>query len=269
MIFSSNKQAFFIIVILSVIVINVLLQSSVTEDASSHTSEEEKILSSIRAMRKELDLLQSAEELLRRDPANFAHPAVLSSLHIPVPIAPETPVRGEGGGGAGLPVHREEEPHRLPPRPPPRAPAPPAATPLTVADTASSTSIMKDIPMPGTYMLHSSPALLQRILLRPSSLAPLPLCAASGGPTHDLVSSLPPASSASSSSPPPALSTDTDNILVVGGTDGSGTRRVVQLLTRLGVTVVSEDPETFDLHADLLGGWPEVVTPVLAVSCHA
>lgn len=52
-------------------------------------------------------------------------------------------------------------------------------------------------------------------------------------------------------------------ILVVGGTDGSGTRRVVQLLTNLGVLIVSEDPETYDIHADLFGGWPKVVTPVL------
>lgn len=78
------------------------------------------------------------------------------------------------------------------------------------------------------------------------------------GPSYDLVSSLPPSSSSSSFS-------SKDNVLVVGGTDGSGTRRVVQLLTKLGVTVVSEDPETYDIHADLFGGWPEVVTPVLLV----
>jgi hypothetical protein len=52
-------------------------------------------------------------------------------------------------------------------------------------------------------------------------------------------------------------------VLVVGGTDGSGTRRVVQLLTNLGVLIVSEDPETYDIHADLFGGWPKVVTPIL------
>lgn len=54
-------------------------------------------------------------------------------------------------------------------------------------------------------------------------------------------------------------------VLVVGGTDGSGTRRVVQLLTNLGVLIVSEDPETYDIHADLFGGWPKVVEPVLQV----
>jgi hypothetical protein len=52
-------------------------------------------------------------------------------------------------------------------------------------------------------------------------------------------------------------------VLVVGGTDGSGTRRVVQLLTNLGVLIVSEDPETYDIHADLFGGWPKVVAPLL------
>lgn len=57
------------------------------------------------------------------------------------------------------------------------------------------------------------------------------------------------------------------SVLVVGGTDGSGTRRVVQLLTSLGVLIVSEDPETYDIHADLFGGWPSVVTPVLEVIC--
>ena len=47
--------------------------------------------------------------------------------------------------------------------------------------------------------------------------------------------------------------------------DGSGTRRVVQILTQLGVTMVSEDPETYDIHGDIVGGWPHVVTPVLEV----
>jgi hypothetical protein len=83
------------------------------------------------------------------------------------------------------------------------------------------------------------------------------------GPTHDLVSSLPPAPPGSGSG---SSSSSSENIMVVGGTDGSGTRRVVQLLTKLGVTIVSEDPETFDIHADLFGGWPEVVMPVLSVN---
>jgi hypothetical protein len=51
--------------------------------------------------------------------------------------------------------------------------------------------------------------------------------------------------------------------LVVGGTDGSGTRRVVQILAELGVLMVSEDPETYDIHADNVKGWPTVVAPVV------
>lgn len=53
------------------------------------------------------------------------------------------------------------------------------------------------------------------------------------------------------------------SVLVVGGTDGSGTRRVVQILTELGVTMVSEDSETYDIHANIVGGWPPVVNPVI------
>ena len=30
--------------------------------------------------------------------------------------------------------------------------------------------------------------------------------------------------------------------------------------------MVSEDPETYDIHADLVGGWPRIVTPVLEVT---
>jgi hypothetical protein len=62
------------------------------------------------------------------------------------------------------------------------------------------------------------------------------------------------------SSPP---GTQVPAVLVVGGTDGSGTRRVVQVLTELGVKMVSEDPKTFDIHADIGGGWPALVHPVL------
>jgi hypothetical protein len=58
-------------------------------------------------------------------------------------------------------------------------------------------------------------------------------------------------------------SSQSQSVLVVGGTDGSGTRRVVQILTQLGVTMVSEDPETYDIHADAVGGWPPIVSPVI------
>jgi hypothetical protein len=70
--------------------------------------------------------------------------------------------------------------------------------------------------------------------------------------------------------PPPILLTTASSleelepaVVIVGGTDGSGTRRVVQVLTELGVKMVSEDPETYDIHADLVGGWPPIVSPVI------
>ena len=56
-------------------------------------------------------------------------------------------------------------------------------------------------------------------------------------------------------------------ILVVGGTDGSGTRRAVQLLAELGVPMVVEDSTTMDIHADMLkDGWPGIVSPFLKYS---
>lgn len=54
--------------------------------------------------------------------------------------------------------------------------------------------------------------------------------------------------------------------LVVGGTDGSGTRGVVALLQRLKVPMVIEDAGTMDVHASpymAKGGWPAVVRPVI------
>ena len=52
-------------------------------------------------------------------------------------------------------------------------------------------------------------------------------------------------------------------ILVVGGTDGSGTRGVVDLLERLGVPIVVDDHLSKDIHAQEIGGWPSVVGPLL------
>lgn len=55
--------------------------------------------------------------------------------------------------------------------------------------------------------------------------------------------------------------------LIVGGTDGSGTRGVVALLQRLKVPMVVEDKGTMDVHGApymVKGGWPEVVRPVIA-----
>lgn len=53
--------------------------------------------------------------------------------------------------------------------------------------------------------------------------------------------------------------------LIVGGTDGSGTRGVVALLQRLQVPMLVEDGGTLDVHAGYMakGGWPNVVKPVL------
>lgn len=59
------------------------------------------------------------------------------------------------------------------------------------------------------------------------------------------------------------VSDESKAVLIVGGTDGSGTRRVVQILAQLGTTMVSEDPETYDIHADIVGGWPKLVRPVV------
>ncbi len=54
--------------------------------------------------------------------------------------------------------------------------------------------------------------------------------------------------------------------LIVGGSDGSGTRGVVALLQRLRVPMVVEDRGTMDVHGSpymVQGGWPAVVRPVL------
>lgn len=54
--------------------------------------------------------------------------------------------------------------------------------------------------------------------------------------------------------------------LIVGGSDGSGTRAVVQLLEDLGVTMVVEDKGTQDVHAKELSGgegWPGLVSKIL------
>ena len=48
-------------------------------------------------------------------------------------------------------------------------------------------------------------------------------------------------------------------VVVVGGSDGSGTRSVVALLEKLGVFMVVDDRGTNDVHAAEMGGWPPVV----------
>lgn len=54
--------------------------------------------------------------------------------------------------------------------------------------------------------------------------------------------------------------------LIVGGSDGSGTRGVVALLERLNVPMIVEDKGTMDVHGApymVKGGWPAVVRPVI------
>lgn len=49
-------------------------------------------------------------------------------------------------------------------------------------------------------------------------------------------------------------------VLMVGGSDGSGTRAFVDILKKLGTNVVVEDGITFDVHAgQIQGGWPGLI----------
>jgi hypothetical protein len=61
-------------------------------------------------------------------------------------------------------------------------------------------------------------------------------------------------------------STGRPAVLIVGGSDGSGTRAVVDTLGSLGVTVVADDDQTLDIHASTMfrkQGWPKLVTTIL------
>lgn len=58
-------------------------------------------------------------------------------------------------------------------------------------------------------------------------------------------------------------------ILIIGGTDGSGTRAFVDTLRTLGVPIVSDDPHTFDFHGSSMfagEGWPALVKTVLSAT---
>jgi hypothetical protein len=58
-------------------------------------------------------------------------------------------------------------------------------------------------------------------------------------------------------------------ILIVGGSDGSGTRAIVDTLRQLGALVVADDPESFDFHAVGLfqhQGWPGLINAVINVT---
>ena len=56
---------------------------------------------------------------------------------------------------------------------------------------------------------------------------------------------------------------DAGPLVVVGGSDGSGTRAVVSLLQQLGVPLAIDDPVSNDVHAGEVGGWPALVHPLL------
>ena len=55
-------------------------------------------------------------------------------------------------------------------------------------------------------------------------------------------------------------------ILLIGGSDGSGTRSFVNTIKELGVFIVADDKQTFDVHAAEMfqkKGWPAFVNAVL------
>lgn len=52
-------------------------------------------------------------------------------------------------------------------------------------------------------------------------------------------------------------------VLLIAGSDGSGTRGVVSILERMGISVVVDDPVSKDIHAAEVGGWPNIITPLL------
>jgi hypothetical protein len=58
-------------------------------------------------------------------------------------------------------------------------------------------------------------------------------------------------------------------ILVIGGSDGSGTRAVVDTIRELGGIIVADDSETFDIHASEMfhhQGWPGLIRAVLNIT---
>ena len=59
---------------------------------------------------------------------------------------------------------------------------------------------------------------------------------------------------------------DRPAVLIIGGSDGSGTRAFVQSLMQLGVPIVYDDEVTFDVHGRSMAdgdGWPKIVSMVL------
>ena len=127
------------------------------------------------------------------------------------------------------------------------------------AAEASSQAIRKPKPKPPSPSSPMLPTKLKQPPPPPPPPQPLqpPITAANALPETEAIAPM------TFSSP---TSAGAASVLVVCGTDGSGTRRVVDTLTELGVLMVSEDPETFDIHGDRMGGWPVVVKPVLRLT---
>jgi hypothetical protein len=58
-------------------------------------------------------------------------------------------------------------------------------------------------------------------------------------------------------------------ILIIGGSDGSGTRAFVHAIKTLGVVIVADDRDTFDVHGQEMfhkQGWPALVNRILEVT---
>jgi len=58
-------------------------------------------------------------------------------------------------------------------------------------------------------------------------------------------------------------------VLIVGGSDGSGTRAVVQVLQQLGVPFIMDDPTTKDVHAQEIyskQGWPALIQDLFSMT---
>jgi len=54
------------------------------------------------------------------------------------------------------------------------------------------------------------------------------------------------------------------HVLIVGAIAGSGTRKVVEMLTNLGVKMVVDDQCTNDIHGECIGGWPPHVNRAMS-----
>ena len=73
------------------------------------------------------------------------------------------------------------------------------------------------------------------------------------------------AAAPAAAAPAPAAAMPAKTMIMVCGTDGSGTRSAVKLLQSLGVTMAVDDTGTMDIHAERanLQGWPSIVKKIL------